>query len=181
MRRMRSCSWSSIKDSAKVRMIPTSVVTLRPEESEKLYAIYRQYVMNEADLINARLTWLLTIQGFLFGTYGLIVASQKPWVPWALSVLRWLSGFGAALSILAFVSILAARLAANALCEKWENLPHSRTFTDLMPKIRGGGHPLAPMLGYTAAMFIPWALCAIWVVLFVLSLHPSPSEPSINV
>ena len=143
--------------------------------------IYRQYVMNEADLINARLTWLLTIQGFLFGTYGLIVASQKPWFPWALSVLRWLPCFGTALSLLAFVSIYAARLAANTLCEKWEKLPHSDTFNVLMPKIRGGGHPWTPMLGYTAAMLIPWALCAIWVVLFVLSLHPGPSEPGVNV
>jgi hypothetical protein len=58
---------------------------LPPEESERLYAIYRQYLMNEANLINARLTWLLTIQGFLFATYGLIVASQKPWLTWALT------------------------------------------------------------------------------------------------
>lgn len=161
-------------------MTPSNVVTLQFEESEKLYTVYRQYVMNEADLINARLTWLLTIQGFLFGTYGLIVSSQKPWFTWALSVLRWLPGFGTALSILAFVSISAARLAANTLCEKWENLPHSDTFKALMPKIRGGGHPWAPFLGYTAAMFIPWALCVIWTILFFLSFENQALVPGVD-
>jgi hypothetical protein len=64
-------------------------INLTIEESEKLYAIYRRYIMEEAELINARLTWLLTIQGFLFGTYGLVIASTRPWFTWALSVLRW--------------------------------------------------------------------------------------------
>jgi hypothetical protein len=157
------------------------LVTLPPEDSQKLYQIYRQYVMNEADLINARLTWLLTIQGFLFATYGIIVASQKPWVTWALSVLRWLPGYGVVVSLVALASILAARFAADAVFEKWEKLPHSDTFKDLMPKIRGGGHPKAHILGYFAPVGIPLTLCAIWVVLFCLSRNPGPSESCVNV
>lgn len=162
-------------------MTPSHLVTLPPEESEKLYPIYRQYLVNEANLINARLTWLLTIQGFVFATYGLVVASQRPWVSWAVSVLRWLPVFGAAVSLVALASILAARFAADEVFNKWKNLPHSDAFKALMPEIRGGGHPWAHGLGLVAPWLIPLALCAIWVALFFLSLQPVPSEPGVNV
>lgn len=37
---------------------------------EKLYQIYRDYLIHEDDLMNQRSTWHLLIQGFLFATFG---------------------------------------------------------------------------------------------------------------
>jgi hypothetical protein len=151
-------------------------------ESQRLYLIYRRYIMDEANLINARLTWLLTIQGFLFASYGLIASSERPWFHEALNVMRYLSVFGMAVSVVAFVSIRAARLAANSLCKQWDGLAHTEKFKKRMPSIRGGGHRQAHFLGYAAPVFIPWMLCAIWVVLLILSFGVGePSEPGVNV
>jgi hypothetical protein len=36
----------------------------------KLYATFRDYAKHEDDLINQRLSWNLSIQGFLFGSYA---------------------------------------------------------------------------------------------------------------
>src|SRR5271170_1594006 len=40
------------------------------EESVKMYELYREYVRHEDGLVNYRMTWLLTIHGFLYATYG---------------------------------------------------------------------------------------------------------------
>ncbi len=40
------------------------------EAGIKFYELYRQYVTHEDNLTNNRMTWLLTIHGFLYATYG---------------------------------------------------------------------------------------------------------------
>lgn len=50
---------------------------LKPEQKNaldihlKLYEIYRTYVVHEDNLTNNRMTWLLSIHGFLYATYGI--------------------------------------------------------------------------------------------------------------
>jgi len=66
----------------------------RPEYSERLKF--------EHDLINRRVTWLLTSQSILFAAYGFALK-----VPSVL-LLRTIAFIGAAIAILIFVGILAA-------------------------------------------------------------------------
>lgn len=40
------------------------------DDGIKIYELFRDYIKHEDDLINQRLTWLLTIHGFLYATCG---------------------------------------------------------------------------------------------------------------
>jgi hypothetical protein len=46
------------------------------ERKIQLYNIYRDYVKHEDNLINNRMTWLLSIHGFLYATYGLTLQKK---------------------------------------------------------------------------------------------------------
>lgn len=41
-----------------------------------LYKVFRGYVMEESGLINSRLVWIITINGFLFTTYGFTLQKE---------------------------------------------------------------------------------------------------------
>jgi hypothetical protein len=43
------------------------------EHNVKIYELLRDYIKQEDNLINQRLTWILTIHGFLYATYGLTI------------------------------------------------------------------------------------------------------------
>jgi hypothetical protein len=57
---------------------PVVGIDMSPGLPTKLqyFKLFRAYRLREHDLLNHRLTWYLTIQGFLFVTYGYCV--QKP-------------------------------------------------------------------------------------------------------
>src|ERR1700731_3704234 len=42
----------------------------------KVYDVFRDYVKQEDNLINFRSTWIVTIQGFLYATYGVILSKK---------------------------------------------------------------------------------------------------------
>ena len=46
------------------------------QKTVKIYEIYRDYTKHEDNLIHHRMTWLLTIHGFLFATYGLTLQKK---------------------------------------------------------------------------------------------------------
>jgi hypothetical protein len=46
------------------------------ETDIKIYALFRDYVKHEDALVNNRLTWILTIHGFLYATYGLTIQKR---------------------------------------------------------------------------------------------------------
>lgn len=50
--------------------------TLDQSEAIKLYEVFRDYLKHEDALVNNRLTWTLTIQGFLFAAYGLSIQKR---------------------------------------------------------------------------------------------------------
>ncbi|MGA2905059.1 MAG: hypothetical protein ABSD98_14595 [Candidatus Korobacteraceae bacterium] len=41
-----------------------------PKRHRQLYSVFRDYIKHEDDLINYRLNWNFTIQGFLFAAYS---------------------------------------------------------------------------------------------------------------
>src|SRR3954452_6090771 len=42
----------------------------------KVYDLFRRYIEHENHLVNQRLTWLLTIHGFLYATCGLVLQKK---------------------------------------------------------------------------------------------------------
>lgn len=110
------------------------------EKHSRLYALYRDYLKHEDDLINNRLNWNLTIQGFLFAAYSftlqtasniklqLLMKTGATPITHLLNarelritmiVLAWL---GVGVSGGVYVSIRAARIAIEELVTKWHEL-----------------------------------------------------------
>jgi hypothetical protein len=51
----------------------TLPATQSPSDLLSLYGKFRDYLEHEDDLINSRLTWSLTVHGFLFASYGILL------------------------------------------------------------------------------------------------------------
>jgi len=113
----------------------------------QVYSAFRDYVKHEDNLINNRLSWNFTIQGFLFTAYAF--AFQKTAELWNVlshrndkpaldlsrivhsladlhAVLLVLASVGMLVSVVIFFSVRAADVAIKALDEKWRerNLQH---------------------------------------------------------
>jgi hypothetical protein len=52
---------------------PLRPMPISLDKAISIYGVFRDYVKHEDGLINYRLTWLLTINGFLYATYGLTI------------------------------------------------------------------------------------------------------------
>ena len=156
----------------------------------ELYSAYRQYLNHEHGLINHRLTWNFTIQGFLFTSYAFVLNKAAD-VRIALSQ-RMMEGVGQLLialhdleilllvigavgiiaSIAVQLSVWGAILSMHSLKERWHNLKFdkqqdvgdvgsSRGYPDIM----GGGSPPATVLGFLAPLILSFALIAAWALL----------------
>jgi hypothetical protein len=93
----------------------------------RFYELFRSYVRHEDNLINNRLTWILTIHGFLYATYGftlqkeleVIGALRSPAAPFicyslfqAQMFLLCIAVVGLSISFFGWRSIRAAKRAA---------------------------------------------------------------------
>jgi len=115
----------------------------------KLYSAYRDYLKHEDDLINNRLSWNFTIQGFLFAAYtftlqkaselkGSLLLQLKPLSPGLLSkdlfnshtlglrelhvAMIILALVGLFVSGCVYLSVSAARIAIGELERRWREL-----------------------------------------------------------
>ena len=128
--------------------------------------------MAEATLINARLSWLLTIQGFLFGGYALIyqklpiAGNGKPIaMPLLENILTDIAGFGIFVSVCALMSIIGAWFAITKIEAKWRSLHHFSSFLFSLPGIRAGGSKKALFFGNFAPRLIPLSFIFLWLFL----------------
>jgi hypothetical protein len=110
----------------------------------ELYKLFRDYVKHEDDLINNRLNWNFTIQGFLFAAYafslqkiadvdlGLIRNDINPDLVGTIpivhnthelrTVMLVTAGVGFCVSIFIYLSVWAARVAIDELEGRWFDL-----------------------------------------------------------
>lgn len=156
-----------------------------------LYGAYRQYLNHEHNLINHRLSWNFTIQGFLFTSYAFVlnkaadvrVALAQNTIVRAdllkaplhdLQVLLLVIGVvGVAVSFFIHHSVTGAVRAMNKLTERWSNekfpggsvlLADAATAAGL-PHISGGGDPEALALGFRAPAILSFVFMAAWSLL----------------
>lgn len=110
----------------------------------ELYSYYRQYLNHEHSLINQRLGWNFTIQGFLFTSYAFVLnkvadvrislAKDKMLAAHELNgalhelytLLLVIAVVGVCSSITVHMSVSGARLSMNKLRSRWCELTYSQ-------------------------------------------------------
>jgi hypothetical protein len=127
--------------------------------------IIREMINKEADLINHRLTWLSTFQGFLFTALGLVwkdghfVKDLHFFVPTLIGV-----GFLSSLSVL--LSLRVAHKAIRKLLDDW----------DKSTNVGGASYSGPDVIGYRSRLtyLLPWfvlpfILVVAWFYIGVMS------------
>jgi hypothetical protein len=63
-----------MKSFLNLKILDCEFAVIQPDPNTfKLYEIFRGYLEHEDNLINSRLTWSLTVHGFLFASYGILL------------------------------------------------------------------------------------------------------------
>jgi hypothetical protein len=142
----------------------------------QLFGLYRDRMMHEDNLLNHRSTWHLVIQGFLFGTLGVLLKPGKcsdP--PNAMCVLYQrlpfvVGGVGVLVSIFAWLSLHAAHIAIERLDREWREKKMRYDPGCLLPGLAGAGSTSARILGKLHGLLIPLTTGTAWaLILFFLS------------
>jgi hypothetical protein len=118
------------------------------------------HIEREQTLINNRITWMLTFEGFLFAGLALISdTKQSPQVRNALKdVLPLVGGSVAGLTVF---GVLAATLSIMKAKKFWENQTNKEEFGP------GYGSRWASYLGRVTSFGVPLAVAAAWVAILV--------------
>jgi hypothetical protein len=117
----------------------------RPEYAERLKF--------EHELINRRVTWLLTAQTILFAAYGVALGKTAGWF------LKTVAVTGAAIAILVFIGILAAFAAKYCTWQDFKNTPIN---TSEQFWVR----TWITYIGFIPEFTLPWVFTIAWWVLF---------------
>jgi hypothetical protein len=159
---------------------------------KELYGSYRQYLNHEHGLINHRLSWNFTIQGFLFTSYAFVLNKAAD-VRIALSqeamvgvnqlraalhdlqvLLLVVAVVGVCASVAIHLSVWGARLSMKELRLRWSKLKYTdgKTLEQVSlssgyPAIMGGGDPDATKLGFYAPAILSMALAIAWLLLIL--------------
>jgi hypothetical protein len=127
-------------------------------EDTATYTRFRAQVEREDTLVNQRLSWLLTFEGFLFAAVA-ILANQdsepiiKTFLFWAIP----LTGLGAAISVI--FAVFAAHQSVESFRRDWCALPPE--IKDQKPSPFGGSHIHIPLLG--PSFVIPIIVSMVWI------------------
>jgi hypothetical protein len=156
------------------------------DDLKSAYSIYRQYAEHEDSLINSRLSWNLTVQGFLLAAFGIVAlklidtCGTGP-VDSRLYLLKLvvfvLPLAGLAVSVVSAIGVLAAALALDKLDSDWEDKVKlelwklDRDGEYVLPRLTGGGSDRAHNLGLYPARIIPWVFVVAWFAFLCGSIY----------
>jgi hypothetical protein len=158
---------------------------------EDLFSLFRAYIERENNLINNRMTWLMTVQSFVIATYGfsyqrkfevlgnLYINDNReallklPELTWLLIkydyFLILLAAVGLVTSGVAFMSIRAAFKAIRSIVDKW-NTDFAHEEATHLPGIAGGGDDVANRHGKIFALALPGFFVGFWALVMLLTL-----------
>jgi hypothetical protein len=155
------------------------------------FKLFREYRLAEQHLINCRLTWFLTLQGFLFTAYGLLVQKlgdfnsaykvtqslpsaathmaslppeffDNPLVFQVRVALTAIPLAGLFISLAVFMGVAAAVMSLKGLSDAWKENVEKKFTTPWLPEIAGGGSKLATPFGKWFAFLIPLGMLLAW-------------------
>ena len=125
------------------------------KDKQNYYGYLAHQIEREDGLVNYRLTWMLTTQALLFAALALLAgkdidAEMRATLAWLLPRI------GIALSVIAFLGVMAANIAITDLKRKWEKLAY-----DKAPRPYGG--PWAWRLGVIPSLALPLLFFVAWI------------------
>jgi hypothetical protein len=127
---------------------PTSITNILSEK-----------IRHEETLINSRLTWMLTFQGFLFATVALVADDSKD-PKFRAALLDVIPLVGAIVAMLTFFGVLAAYIAIGQARNPY------REVLKTSEEIGFGGQNLAKWLGRTNSLGITLVVVIAWISLY---------------
>lgn len=135
------------------------------ETNKRLYYEYlSKQIEREDGLVNTRMTWLLTSQGFLFAALALIAkkGDVREDLYSFLTIIFPVTGI--VLSIVAFLGVHAANLALRDLKKHWNNFKDDEIF------VRPFGNQTMKTFGDFPSTLLPILLFLIWVSILIFFL-----------
>ena len=164
-------------------------IKISHEEYERVYRIFREYLQHEDHLINHRTTWLITIQSFLWATFGFSYQKKYEVLERITNTTVGVKDFsqqtkefdlsmiilivvGFLTAFLAIFSIWAAANAILHLAKEWEGSKMNNPDVQYLPVITGGGYPTARKYGILVSKCLPLTFCILWVLTYVLLFTP---------
>ena len=162
---------------------PLAVTQSDCERSLDIYRLCRAKIEHEDELVNQRLTWLITLQGLLFTAYGFSISAEAAslgskgieigaseaarhsydaFMKNLFSLRHGLSYLGIAIAFAALTGILAACRAIRDDVSVMHGLPvKDLAGKPLFPGIVNEGS--ANALGMTCALSVPFMLASVWI------------------
>lgn len=132
---------------------------MEDEKKQRYDAIVHQ-IDREDSLINYRLTWTLTLNGFLFAALAFLGSKESP-EPRIEEFFHWaLPAAGFFISVAGLLGILAAFIQIHYLTEQWSELKDSRWPRPF------GDKKHSYFIGTIPSFLPPLVLVAVWVGLF---------------
>lgn len=126
---------------------------------KETYDMYKEQVSREDNLINNRLSWMLTIQGLLFAALS-VLATENEGVQALLETLKTVIPIVGGISALAvFGTVIIAHVSLYNLHKEWL-LHHSAIKPSPFGLQKEGGHHFWNM--FSPSLLLPLALVVIW-------------------
>lgn len=131
--------------------------TVNPSSYPQLAEYYRALIAAEQTLVNNRMTWMMTFQGFLFAAYAVAMANDNdPKAKLALLIVIPITGI-----LVAGVAILGLFAAHDAISQ----IKASATSSNLpVPWCLPFSKPQTSSLGRTVAYSLPGILILTWLI-----------------
>lgn len=131
-------------------------------EFQKFYEYTTQRIKQETDLINNRLSWMLTFQGFLFASITLVLRKDTDQA--VSSILKiMIPIIGIVVALLTLTGITAAYRAIRKVRLKLESNEQLKKEYEQYPPAYGD--MLARTLGRVTSYGLPLSLAITWVIL----------------
>jgi hypothetical protein len=148
---------------------PEPLASSIPESEQYQERMYYEYIAKQVEredgLINSRLTWMLTTQGFLFAALALIAKQEEAIIDVYNVLIIVLPAAGFILSITGISGNRAAGMALDDLIDAWESRVRDKpSLNKLFP--RPFGDVRASFFGAIQSTALPVVLCIVWVVVF---------------
>ena len=163
----------------------TGVAASADEEKEATayYERCREFIVHEDDLIHQRLTWFITLQGFLFGAYGFSMSAQANSLtaeglkgsptPSALEAYQaFASNLTAIRFGLIYLGILTAFSASLGIIAAFRAIRSTARTMRAFPTHSMAGRPLYPVpigrllsniMGMLCGLLVPLLAAGIWI------------------
>jgi hypothetical protein len=169
-----------------VEVVPYAEVPFHPLTKQEYFHLFRDYRIREHDILNHRLTWNLTVQGFLFVTYGYCVQklaeveagengvdSTLAHISHAMFQLKLITRLiplaGLAMSVVMVFAVITTYRVLSKLQKEWnEKIDRHEPY---MPNPSGAAIKWATLSGLSPPLLLPVIFILAWIVILFTELN----------